>query len=420
MKGSSLFSLAPLESPSGSAATVTVIKILHVNPVPEALEIWQAAAVEFAKAHPPVKIQFDYLDHELFKAELPTLLQSEGRPSVFHSWGGGVMLEQIQAGFCQDITDAIAGDFNDSFYPAGIQAFMAEGRSYGLPDSVGPIVFWYNKELCEQAGVGPSEIKDWENLFEAVKKCKAAGIVPMAVGGAEKWPLQFYPALLMMRILGKDGMASAYQGDHGGFAGPEVIKAWKLYKALCDLEPFQEGFQTTTTREAAGFFHDGEAAFHLQAGVWVLGAGRMYAADKQGLADAKLGWFFFPEVQGGKGKANDIFGSVYGWLVSKDAPIETLEFMKVWLGKETQTQLAAEGLSIPMVKGTAEAIQDPFYKALAQEVNHSGWIGLAMDQLLGREAGRVFNEEAATVAAGAQSPEQAAQAVENAWSQNRI
>jgi raffinose/stachyose/melibiose transport system substrate-binding protein len=52
----------------------------------------------------------------------------------------------------------------------------------------------------------------------------------------------------------------------------------------------------------------------------------MYAADKKGLPDAKLGWFFFPKVQGGKGKANDIFGSVYGWLLSKDAPKETLEF----------------------------------------------------------------------------------------------
>jgi hypothetical protein len=33
--------------------------------------------------------------------------------------------------------------------------------------------------------------------------------------------------------------------------------------------------------------------------------------------------------------------------------------MKVLLGKVIQTKLAAEGLSIPMVKGTAEAIQNP-------------------------------------------------------------
>jgi hypothetical protein len=38
----------------GSAETV--VKILHVNPVPEVLEIWQAAAVEFEKVHPPIKV----------------------------------------------------------------------------------------------------------------------------------------------------------------------------------------------------------------------------------------------------------------------------------------------------------------------------------------------------------------------------
>ncbi len=97
----------------------------------------------------------------------------------------------------------------------------------------------------------------------------------------------------MMRILGKEGMASAYKGDNGGFAGPDVVKAWKMYKELCDMDPFQEGFQTTKPHEAAGLFHDGKAAFHLQAGVWVLMTGRLYSANKQGLPDAKLGWFFF-------------------------------------------------------------------------------------------------------------------------------
>ena len=94
--------------------------------------------------------------------------------------------------------------------------------------------------------------------------------------------------------------------------------------------------------------------------------------------------------------------------------------MKVWLGKDIQTKIAAEGLSIPMVKGTADAIQNPFYKAFALEVNHSDWICNAMDQLLGRDTGRVFNDEAAAVAIGTQSPEQATKTIENSWSKNRI
>ena len=94
--------------------------------------------------------------------------------------------------------------------------------------------------------------------------------------------------------------------------------------------------------------------------------------------------------------------------------------MKVWLGKDIQMKLATEGLCIPMVKGTADAIQNAIYKALALEVNHSDWICNAMDQLLGRETGRVFNDEAAAVAIGAHSPEQATKAIENSWSKSRI
>jgi raffinose/stachyose/melibiose transport system substrate-binding protein len=218
MKYPFLFFPAPFESHSSSASAETVVKILHIHHIPKRLEIWQSAALDYEKANPSVRIQFDYLENEEFKAKLPTLLQSNDRPSIFHSWGGGVMLEQIQAGFCQDITNAIAGDFKDSFYPAALQNLMSEGKSYGLPSDVGPIVFWYNKELCDRAGADPSGIKYWEDLLDAVKKCKAAGVTPIAVGGGEKWPLHFYPTLLMMRILGKDGMASACKGDDNSWS----------------------------------------------------------------------------------------------------------------------------------------------------------------------------------------------------------
>jgi hypothetical protein len=75
---------------------------------------------------------------------------------------------------------------------------------------------------------------------------------------------------------------------------------------------------------------------------------------------------FFPEVQGGKGKANDIFGSVYGWLVSKDAPKETVEFMKVWLGKNIQTKIAASRTD--WTAGSVVAVFRQFLKAASAGV----------------------------------------------------
>jgi hypothetical protein len=67
-----------------------------------------------------------------------------------------------------------------------------------------------------------------------------------------------------------------------------------------------------------------------------------------------------------------------------------------------------------------DVIRAPFYKTLAVEVNNTSWICVAMLQLLGQATGHIFNDEAATVATGTRSPEQAAGAIEMSWSENRI
>jgi raffinose/stachyose/melibiose transport system substrate-binding protein len=197
-----------------------------------------------------------------------------------------------------------------------------------------------------------------------------------------------------------------------------VIKAFQLYKDLAALKPFQNGYLANTYPEAAGTFHDGKAAFHLM-GTWDLTEGRSDAADQKGLSDEKLGWIFFPEVKCGKGHANDIFASLNGWLVAKDAPKDTIGFLKVWLSKEVQGKLAEAGLGIPMVKGTAEMIKEPFFKQIAQEVANSQWIAIAIDQLLGPDTGRVFNDASADIAAGNITPEKAVETIEKSWEQNK-
>ena len=40
-----------------------------------------------------------------------------------------------------------------------------------------------------------------------------------------------------------------------------------------------------------------------------------------------------------------------------------------------------------MVKGTADAIQNPFFKRIASEVDEAHWIAIAIDQWLGPDTG---------------------------------
>ena len=60
MKCPFLFSLASVESPSWSGSAETIVKILHIYPVPKVLEIWQAVGRGYEKSHPAVKIQFGF------------------------------------------------------------------------------------------------------------------------------------------------------------------------------------------------------------------------------------------------------------------------------------------------------------------------------------------------------------------------
>jgi raffinose/stachyose/melibiose transport system substrate-binding protein len=123
-----------------------------------------------------------------------------------------------------------------------------------------------------------------------------------------------------------------------------------------------------------------------------------------------LGWFFFPEVKGAKGKANDLFRSLDGWLITKDPPKETMDFMKNWLDKDNQIKLAAPGLFIPAAKGAADAIQVPFLKQIVEQIDRNGsrlpWTNC------GGPIQRVLNDVSADLASGNTTPEKAGQGLD--------
>src|SRR3712207_7569145 len=95
---------------------------------------------------------------------------------------------------------------------------------------------------------------------------------------------------------------------------------------------------------------------------------RSIAADKKGLSDSQIGWISFPTVPGGKGAATDTLGGVVGWVVAKDAPKETIEFLKTFVSPEVQSKLAGAGYIIPVASGADAALSNAFMKNIAQEL----------------------------------------------------
>jgi raffinose/stachyose/melibiose transport system substrate-binding protein len=399
----------------GAATADTTVKWLHIEANPAQVKIWEEVARAYEAVHPGVRIEMHFLENEAYKAKLPTILQSRDRPNIIYSWAGGVLKAQIEAGVLEDITDQVKG-YGDTIAPAALAAFSRDGRVYGLPIALSQVGFLYNRDLMTKANVDAAAIKTWDDLLAAVRALKAAGVTPIVVGGADKWPLHFYWTHLAVRIGGKAAFDAALRGDNGGFAGETFQKSGELFKQLVDLQPFQNGFLGFKNPQAVGYFGDGKAAmslaitttYHLQ---------RALAADKVGLGDDKIGWFDFPVVPGGKGEPTDTLGGITGWLVTKGSPKEAVAFLKFFISRDVQTRLAAGNFLIPVVKGAEAGLNNSFMKQIADNLSKSRYHQNFYDQSLGPSVGRVVNDVTAEIAGGSMSPQDAAKAIEAAWKQ---
>ena len=392
-----------------------VVKWLHVEVNPQQIAIWQDAARSFESKTPGTKIEPQYLENEAYKSKLTTLLQSRDKPSMFYSWAGGVLRTQAEAGVLTDLTDPLRS-YVDTLTPTAVAAFSVDGRLYGVPQALTEVGFFYNKALFAKAGVDADKVKTWDQFLDMVKALQAAGITPLSVGGADKWPLSFFWSYLSLRQGGKAGFAAAMDGRDGGFAGPDFVKAGENFQRLVALKPFQNGFLGDKHLTGFGLFADGKAAMTLAISV-IYNQQRAVAADKKGLPNEQIGWLNFPTVPGGKGLATDTLGGIVGWVVGKGAPAATVPFLQSFVSLDVQSKLAAAGYIIPVVKGADAAITDPFQRRIAEELANSTYHQNFYDQVLGPSVGRVVNDQVSALASGSVTPQAAAKAVQTAFEQ---
>ena len=397
---------------TGTVQAQTTVRVLNLSGLDERPQYMRDLAAEFSEAN-DVEVVVEELENEEFKAKLPTLLQTNEAPDVYYSWSGGVFAEQASSGAARDVTDLLSEDFLATLSPAGVNAFTHEGKIYGLPTWVSQVGFFYNRTLVEEAGVDVAAIESWDDFLAAVQQLKDAGITPIAVGGADKWPLHFYWSYLAMRIAGEEGIAAAKAGEGDGFAGEPFVQAGEAFQRLIELEPFQEGFMTMGYDAAAGFFGDGNAAFHLM-GDWDVSNQRAQAASG-GLDDDQLGFFNFPIVEGGAGRASDTLGGINGFVFGPDAPDAAVEFMQHYVSFENQLDAGSRGLFIPVAVGADAEITDPYQAQISRNLAESQWHQIFLDQDLGADVGGVVNDVSAQLATGDIDPQTAAEFIQESW-----
>ncbi len=408
--GQSAQSAAPTQA-SASGKKVT-IRWWHITTATDQKAVWQKLANDYMAAHPNVNIEITVLENEAFKTKMTTVMQASDPPDVFQSWGGGVQNQYAQAGLIKDITadlDANGGAWRNSFSPGALSVYSYNGKNYGVPWDMGMVGFWYNKALFKQAGIS-STPTTWSELLDDVKKLKAAGITPIALGGGDKWPAAFWWEYLNVRIGGQDAFNAAVSGK-GSFADATFVQSGQMMKQLNDLQPFQNGYLGATWNDEATLMGNGKAAMDLM-GQWAPGTFKDNSANKQGLGD-NLGWFPFPSVPGGKGDASDALGGGNGFAIGKNAPPEAIDFVKFLTRPQSQVACAQDNFCLPVVKGGEAGLTDPLLKEVQQGAANAKYFQLYYDQYLPPAMGSVVNDSVQGILAGSLTPEQAAQALED-------
>lgn len=402
----------------GALAQDIVIDMVHVQFNPDELKLMDQMAADYQAGHPGVKINIRKFGGEDYKSMLTTSLQSNEAPDVIYSWGGGVLTDQVEAGLLRPITGKVPAETTAGVGAVGVDAFSRDGQLYGIAQNVSEVVFWYNKALFQKAGVDVDSMADWDGFLAGVKKLKDAGITPIAMGSKDKWPAAFFWDYLAIRLAGRSGMEAARAGDNGGFAAPEFVRAGTEFLRLSEIDPFQNGFEASGYASASGMFGDGEAAMILM-GDWNYQESKTNSVSKQGLPDDQLGFLRFPAVSGQKGNAKDTLGGVNGWVFSKNAPDEAVDFM-VWYQKaENVAKFAAGGYYIPINPAAAGGLANSFLKQIAEDIGTSPYHAIFFDQSLGLNAGNSVNDVSAAMTSKAISAEDAAQEVEDAMALDR-
>lgn len=375
----------------------------HISPAEPMFSTWAGIARDYQQRHHGVTVKIAALENEAYKARLARATRAGDPPDIFHTWGGGLLRQQRDAGLLTDVAADVAS-WGTSFTAAAQEPYRVDGRLCAVPFDVGMVGFWYNKDLFSRARV-EGVPRTWREFLEVVGRLKAAGVTPIALAGRDRWPGHYYWAYLAMRIAGVDVLRDA--GVRRSFAHPGFVEAGRYLQRLVALEPFQEGFLRAgyggPVGQAAVMCHGG-AAMELM-GQWAPTAQDAFARERGGLGEA-LGFFPFPAVEGGEGAVTDALGGGGGFAVGRDAPPEALDFLRYISRPEIVSRTVRTRAFLPVVDGTEAAVADVRLEEVVAVLSRVTRFQLYLDQAYPPEVGRQVNDSVAELIAGRAVPEQ--------------
>jgi arabinosaccharide transport system substrate-binding protein len=160
-------------APASSAGKPVQLNLWHSNEIHQ--RYFEAGLKEWNEIYPdrPVEITFENYPNQEMGSKLLIAVQSgSGAPDIADiniNYFANFLAGQIQLAPLTRVVDPVKSQFVQSRF----DCYSKNGIVYGLPTHVGATVVYYNKELCDLAGINIDTIDTWDQ-FEAAGKAYLA------------------------------------------------------------------------------------------------------------------------------------------------------------------------------------------------------------------------------------------------------
>ncbi|MCG6567854.1 extracellular solute-binding protein [Tessaracoccus sp. ZS01] len=377
----------------GVAASAWAVQSSQSDSFIAAVDRWNAD-------HPEAQIDLQVMPDNGYKDKVRVALGAGEAPTLIYGWGGGGLRDYVDQGLVESLTELTADEYPeiiDRYLPAAMGAASVDGDVYGVPVSnMQPVVFLYNKEVMGKLGVEPPET--WSELMEFVDVANEADIAPFALAGQSKWPQLPWLAYLIDRQGGPEVFQAIEANEPDAWKDPAILEAATKIQDLVQAEGFVSDYAAISYESGAAdaLVYTGKAAAILMLSNAYSNIGK---AAPEFVESGNLGFFTFPEVEGGAGDPANVTGNPANlWSVTSAASEEEKKVALQFLDEQVMNDEYVDEIigrsGVPGVKIVEEKLadsDDEFSKFVFDIVAEATYFQLSLDQALSPEQGQALN-----------------------------
>ncbi len=385
----------PGETPSGKDEVV--IDFFHRWPNEPRKSFYDQKAKEFMDANPHVKINIDAVLNDSYKEKIRVLISNDDLPDIFTSWSDSFAQNLVSSDRIQPLNEILDADkaWKDSIIESQFSGFTFDDTVYGIPFTIDGKAFFYNKTIFEENNL--SAPKTYSEFVDVLKKLQEAGWEsPIVEGLTNAWAISHYMGTIFQRVLDPAVTTKDYNVATGEFTDPGYIRGLEIFKEL--TEYMGETATAIDHETARNMFIAGEVPI-----VYMQFAEVKMVEDG---SDVEFGFFNFPEIEGGKGDKDALTGAPEGWMISKNAPQEAVDFLKFLTSKETAYEFTKTDGQLNAIKGGVDESNTSAFRMEAYEiVNSASATAPWFDNAVNINIADIFMRGGQNLAIGEQTPE---------------